>query len=295
MRVHVTSLNETSFLGVDLHCWSVRDTSNGYLASGGVIPVGTKGGTFDFEIMVRATNVLRFVNGIVFLSPTGDWSNHTFVAATELIPVTSGRTGEELPMARLRVRELTEGRGRNSPQSSQIVPVLTGVSLLAASAIALMVFLVVPKPPEASSRGRRGWLVLSLTLALACIWELSRLEQWVGTHSRALAHAEDLYYPRAWFQKGMLSLTVAASLVFLSYLWRKRGTYQLALFFFSLYLALSTVNLISFHSIDEYTGISWRGVTLVEALKFLCAVATLIGVFQMKWSEHPGHASQTTR
>ena len=282
MRVRATGLKEASNLCVDLHWSSTRDTSNGYLASGGVKPVGTKGGSFDFEIMVRATQGLRFVNGIIFLSTTGNWSNHTFVAATDLIPVASNRKSGAPTFVRLPIHELVESPGPDRARASNVPRVLTGLLLLAASAVAWMVLRSIPKRTEAASWGSRWWVAVTVTLSLACIWELFGLERWVGSEARTLARAEDVYYPRAWFQKGVISITVAATLVFLGVVWRKRTSYQALFLFLGLYLALSIVNLLSFHSIDEYTGLSWHGVTLIEAMKCVCAAATLRGVLQAR-------------
>jgi hypothetical protein len=38
------------------------------------------------------------------------------------------------------------------------------------------------------------------------------------------------------------------------------------------------VNLVSLHVIDRMADLSWRGVSLVQALKLLCAALTLAGV-----------------
>ena len=103
-----------------------------------------------------------------------------------------------------------------------------------------------------------------------------------GAEARAWARAEDVYHPRALFQKGAISLTFATMLVFLGLVWHQRKPHQLALFFFGLYLAISIVNLLSFHSIDNYAGRSWHGITLVAALKFVCVAATLHSVFRAR-------------
>jgi hypothetical protein len=42
------------------------------------------------------------------------------------------------------------------------------------------------------------------------------------------------------------------------------------------------VNLLSLHAIDKFAGLSCLGVSLVEALKFVCAAATLKGVWQVR-------------
>jgi hypothetical protein len=108
------------------------------------------------------------------------------------------------------------------------------------------------------------------------------LESWVEVHVRALARAGDVYHSRAVFQKAVISVTSAAAIVGLCLLWRKRKAHKFVLVFFGLYLAISVVNLLSWHAIDKYAGLSWLGVSLVEALKAVCAAATLKGVWQAR-------------
>lgn len=282
MRVHITGLKEASHLCVDLHWSNVRDASKGYLASGEAKPVGRKGGSFDFEIMVRATNGLRFVNGIVFLSPTGDWKDHTFVAATDLIPVTSGHDGGEPTLVRWPVRQLIRPHTVANTRATRVLRWMTGLLWLAAAVTAWLTFRSSSNSRETSYREHLWWQALALALVLACGWEMFGLENWVGTQARAWAHAEHVYYERALFQRGFVSVALAATLVFLGFVWRKRRPYQLALLFFGLYLAITLVNLISLHALDQYAGLAWHGITLIGVLKFLCAAATLKGICQAK-------------
>ena len=280
MRIHLAGLKETGHLGADLHWSNVRDASNGFLASGGAKPVGKEGGRFDFEIRVRATNGLRFVNGIIFLSPTGNWPDHTFAAATELIPVADGDDGIESTLVRLPIHPLGAEGGRTNVRPTAIPRWMTGLMLLAASAVAWMTLPSISGGREYSSREHRWWQALAAVLALSCIWELFGLENWLGIQARVWARAEDVYYSRALFQKGIISVTIAATLVFLGFVWRKPGPFLPSLLFLGLYLALSIVNLLSLHSIDRYAGLSWHGITLMAALKFACGAATLTGVCQ---------------
>ena len=281
IRIHIAGLTEPSYLCTDLHWANVRDTSNGYLASGGAKPVGKEGGSFDFEIMVTATNGLHFVHGIIFLSPTGDWGNHTFAATTELIPVTSGPDDRKPELVRLPV-QLLEDHARDKVRPIAIPRLMTALLLLASSVVAWVICSSIAGNPERANQRHRRWQVLATALTLACIWELFGLENWVGIHVRALARAGDVYYSRAVFQKATISVTIAATFVFLCFWWRKRRSYQVLLVFFGLYLAIAAVDLLSFHSIDKYAGLSWHGISLVEALKFLCAAATLKGVYQAR-------------
>lgn len=281
MHIHIAGLREPSQLCADLHWANVHDTSNGYLASGGATPVGRQGGSYDLEIRVRATNGLHFVHGIIFLSPTGEWSNHTFAATTDLIPVTSGPDGREPELVRLPVR-LLEDHARDRVRPTAIPRLMTALLLLASSVVAWVICGSVASQPGGSNRRLRRWQVMAAALTLACIWELFGLENWVWMHVRALARAGDVYYSRALFQKAIISVTIAATFVFLCLMWRKQRSHPVLLVFFGLYLAISVVNLLSFHSMDNIARLSWLGITLVESLKLVCAAATLKGVWQAR-------------
>jgi hypothetical protein len=194
--------------------------------------------------------------------------------------VTTGRVDGEPAMVRLPVHQMSEADVPGNGRSTAIPRLTTGILWLAASVLAWMAGRSSSCSRESSSQDNRWWKALAVALILAAGWEMFGLENLVGNYARAWAHAVDVYYPRALLQKGIISVTIAAALVFLGLGWRKRKPYRLPVFFFGLYLAISVVNLLSFHWIDEYAALSWHGVTLVEGLKFLCAAATLKGVSQ---------------
>ncbi|MBE0544538.1 MAG: hypothetical protein IH623_24635 [Verrucomicrobia bacterium] len=281
VRIHLAGLTEATYLCADLHWTNMRDASNGYLASGGAKPVGREGGSFDFEIMVHATNGLRFVNVIIFLSPTGAWHDHTFAAATGLIPVASSHADGTPKMSRVPVH-LLEDHGRENVRPTAIPGLIRGLLLLASAMIAWVTCRSLSRAPTSSHHRLRRWQALAAALTLACVWELLALENWVGMHLRALAHAGDVYHARSFFQRAIISVTLAATMVLLCFGWRKQRSEQVMLNFFGLYLVISAINLLSFHSLDKYAGISWLGVTLIEALKFVCAGATLRAVWQAR-------------
>lgn len=281
VRIHLAGLTEATYLCADLHWTNRREASNGFLASGGARPVGGEGGSFDFEIIVQATNGLRFVNVIIYLSPTGTWPDHTFAAATALIPV-EGRHPDDTPkMSRVPIH-LLKDHGREKVRPTVIPRLMTALLLLASALIAWVTCRSISRNPTSSHQRLRRWQYLAAALTLAGVWELLAMEHWVGMHLRALARAGDVYHARSIFQRAVISVTLAATMALLCFGWRKEGSDQVLLVFFGLYLVISAVNLLSFHSLDAYAGISWLGVTLVEALKFVCAAGTLGGTWQAR-------------
>ena len=155
---------------------------------------------------------------------------------------------------------------------------LTGLLLLAATLIAWGAGLSANDPPGVPSIKTRAWQVMVLLLALACLWELFGLESWLGARGRAIARAADLYDARAAFQKIVISMAVAGTLLCLFFVRRARRSRRLLLVSFVIYLMIAGVNLVSWHTIDQVADLSWQGLTFVQALKLGCATMILEGL-----------------
>ncbi len=278
MRVHLAPVPEPVFLRADLHWTTSRDARAQYLSTGGAKAVGKEGGTFDFDIMVPSAQGLRFVMGVIYLSRTGSWSDHLRAAGTKLIPVSSSPGDPaEKQLEPLSVQSLSDGPAVHS-RPTALPRLLTSLLFLAGTVLAWKS----RQPPSVSGGGtgseRRWWGALLVLLALACLWELLGLENWLGNRARAMARAENLYYTRVMIQKVVISVTSAATLGFLIFVWRARSSRRLLLLSFGLYLGISAVNLVSLHTIDKLAQLSWHGVSLVRALKLGGAALTLYGV-----------------
>lgn len=276
LRVHLAPLAEPARLCADLHWGTTRDTSMGYLGTGGSKTVGKEGGTFDFEMRIPPAQGVRFVTGILFLSPTGRWDDHTLVAATEVIPVSSNTADKvETRLEPLRVQPPGDAKTEH-PRPAAAQRWLTALLLLVAAVAAWGGGPSAGGSSGGPGHGNRWWQVLAVAMALASLWELFGLESWLGAQARAMARAEDLYYPRAVFQKVVISVTIAATILFFLFIRRVSSSHRLLLASFALYLAISGVNLVSWHPIDRIADLSSHGFTLVQALKLGCAALTLV-------------------
>ena len=282
VRVHLAPLAEPGFLCADLHWGETRDTPMRYLASGGPKAVGKEGGTLDFEILVPPKEGMRFVMGVIFFGPTGSWGDHKLAANTELIPVVSDPAApKQTRLEPLRLQPSGDA-SPSHPPPAYAPRLLTGLLFLAAMMAAWAAGPSAKAPDGRPGPETRWWQALVVLLALACLWELFGLESWLGERARAMARAEDLYYPRAVLQKVVISVAVAATVLFLPFIRRARSSHRLVLVSFALYLAISAVNLVSLHAIDKVADLSWHGVSLVQALKLACAAMTLLGVRRMR-------------
>ena len=280
VRVEVAPLAEAGFLGADLHWGATRDTAMQYLSTGGSQPVGKEGGTYNFEIMVAPKEGLGFVMGVIFFSRTGNWSDHELAASTELIPVVSNPAApREARLEPLRLQPSGDV-SPNHPHPATGPRLLTGLLFLVAMLAAWGASLPSKEPDTRPRLQTRWWQMLLGLLVLACLWELFGLESWLGERARTMARAGDLYYPRAVFQKAVISMAVAATVLFLLFIRRARRSHRLLFVSLAVYLAISAVNLVSLHVIDNVADLSWHGLTLVQALKLLCAAMTLQGVLR---------------
>jgi hypothetical protein len=278
VRVHLAPLAEPGILRADLHWGETRDTPMRYLSSGDPKAVGTEGGTIDFEIPVPPRERMRFVMGAIYFGPTGSWSDHKLAANTELIPVVSDPAApKQTRLEPLRLQPSADA-SLSHPPPAYAPRFLTGLLFLAAMMAAWAAGPSANAPNGSPAPESRCWQTLVVLLALASLWELFGLESWLGNRARAIARAEDFYYPRAVLQKVVISVAVAATVLLLPFIRRVRRSHRLVLVSFALYLAISAVNLVSLHAIDKLADLSWHGVSLVQALKLACATMTLQGV-----------------
>jgi len=276
--VHLAPPAEPGFLCADLHWGATRDSPMQHLGSGDPKAVGKEGGTFDFEVVVPPKEGMRFVMGVIYFSQTGSWSDHKLAATTEVIPVVrESAVPEPIRLAPLRLQPPSDASSSHPP-AAYAPRFLTGLLLLVAMIAAWSVGPSTKAPDVRAGPETRWWLALAVLLALASLWELFGLENWLGERARAMARAGDFYYSRALVQKLVISAAVAAMVLLLPFIQRTRSSNRLVLVAFALYVAISAVNLVSLHAIDKVADLSWHGMSLVQALKLGCSAMIVQGV-----------------
>jgi hypothetical protein len=233
--------------------------------------VGTEGGSFDFPISVPPRENLRFVNGVVYLTPTGNWNDRTRAVFTDPIQVTiNGPDSVSESFEPLRMHSVSAA-SKVFHRPSAFSRALLSLLLLAATVLAWL-----PKP---SCGPNSRWLrTLAVGLALACVWELLGLEGWLGERARALAKAEDVYYRRFGVQRLLSTAVIIATLVVITMVTRVRRGSRLVIAAFVIYVGVSLLSLLSLHALDRLGAISWHGLTLVRAVKLGCAILILMGL-----------------
>jgi len=279
IRVDLAPQAEPGFLCADLHWFHTHDNSQGYLESGGAKPVRREGGTYDFSVMVRPKTGLGFVQVVLFLSRTGSWDTQTRVAASELIPVLTNNLAElDMQFARLRMAPV-DAVSNAHPSPAAAPRLLIGLFFLAATGVAWRVNRSKSSSSEAADVTVLWWRRTMLALALAGLWELTGAQNWLDTHLRAVARMEDFYYLRGLAQKAAISTLIPSVGFLLLWFLRVRVYQRLFVSVFVLYVALSVVDLVSLHAIDQVADRSWHGITVIQALKLGCAVLLLERVF----------------
>jgi hypothetical protein len=166
------------------------------------------------------------------------------------------------------VRQLAEGTTRVATPKASLLRWATGFVWLFCAVVLVRQF---SGPAIGVSRWR---FLFAVGFAVAGFWELAGFENTLGNWARSHAQAEDIYHPRVMFQTAIISVTVAAAITWLGFGGQRR-VFPLWRLSFGFYLAIATVNLFSLHAIDQYATASWHGLTLVDALKYSCAVIAL--------------------
>lgn len=278
IRVKILPQKQPCKMSIDLH-WAIqRGKSQGYLISGGTVSVGSEGGSFDFNIKVPPKNGLNYVWAVIFLSPNGSWLNHTLLARTDLIPVkvTNGQS-ELIPVKVFGTEEVKKTSLKQKPH--WLPQLVTALLFFGAGGLWHK-----SKPPSAGSIHPeitpRLWGILSLALLCAGLWELFGLEIVLGHKARTLAKALEFYGSRYSFQKIVVSVVAAGSTLFLVWMIKFRPVYPFWMSCFGIYLGIAFVNLLSLHALDAIAGLSWQGVTFVQALKLGFAGIITFGMFR---------------
>lgn len=273
LRVQVQRLTAPTYLCVDLHWTTNHHTTQGFLTTSPPQWTTTPGQALEFELSVPARPGLRFVNGIIFLSPTGTWSDHSMVANTDLIPVT-----EAMPVREFRPISLFSSSTTNGYSVAPTAAwprILLGLLWFAAAVMAgVSRSRISGFASTAQNACRWNWLVLAL--AAIGLWELAGWETWIGIRVRSFTRTADLYHLRHWLQRGVISLIVGAMLIRSVGWWRQRRAMPLPQFALELYLALIVADLFSLHALDQFLRFSWRGLLVIHILKLGLAAAILI-------------------
>jgi hypothetical protein len=296
VRVTLNKSIEPSQIDCTLHRANAEKKGWGYLASSGPARPAAGGATYAFVFTVPEHAETAFAFALVFLSPSGEWTQATRAVTTEYVPVKrDGAAGISPAPRRTRVfqyptaaeDERTKARGvRPRGQPSVWVHPILGALLLAAAAFSVLrAFRLKAAADPKELRERAAWLGFAVVLAACAGLELSGFAGHVAAWGRRLAQEQSLYEARTAFQKAIMAAVSAAGVGFFflfikavrrpgprRFLWW--GGMGLAV-----YLALSSVSVLSFHAVDRVRGLLWHGLSPVDAARGTGALITFLSAF----------------
>lgn len=293
IRVTLKRSIGTTKIVCSLHRAGADRKIRGYLASSGPAREAVGGGTYSFVFEVPEREDMAFAAAIVYLSPTGDWQDGTLAVSTKLMPVKRDGAAAEIKglgrtqvyrfmtaaeSAAAKAAERSPGRGP-SPWAHPVISLL-----LLASA-----FLCVVKSGRGRMEGQPGaardrkiWLAFAAVLAFCALLELSGLAGHLSTWGRRLAAAANLYEFRRPYQKAVMAVIAAGALglffLFIRAMKRPGAPHHLWWAGMGLagYLSVSFVSVLSFHAVDVVRGMTWHGISPVDAARGAGTVVALV-------------------
>jgi len=284
IRVTLDRSVEATQISCTLHRTRADRKGGNYLASSGPARPAVGGGTYSFVFEVPEHKDMAFAFGLVYLSPTGQWKDGTRAVSTKHLPVRrDGSLGEGQGLKRIPVyhfltaaeSEAARAAGprlRGRP-SGWVHPVLCVLLLSSAVLCAAKAGWRKPRTGLPGRPERSLWLAFAAVLVLSAILEISGLVGHLAAWGRRLAEAENLYELRKPFQKAIMAAAAAAgsglSILFIRAMRRPGAHRHLwgAGIGLAVYLAVSFVSVLSFHAIDVVRGLTWHGVSPVDAVR----------------------------
>ena len=313
VRVSIRKASKPSILAVSVYVlgWNLKPVGR---LPGFHPPAPVHAGdSREFRVDVEPMDRMAYLQFVLWLSPSGDWGTRTAGANTAPVPVRTARLlkgGGEFRELRAFVNDKTPNLeapfvpGGRPPEPEAYPASSTPFRVALAVLLALGGLAILAAPARRGQNGdaagsagreRRLRTALSVLLFLLALSELFLVEGRFAGWGRALILRLDVYNFRQAFQKASLAIIAAAAAVMILVaartLRRRRDLAPVTLAATALagYLALSVAGAMSFHYVDVMRGISWNGISLVDALKAVCAAAVLLSGL---WGLRTGKAAE---
>lgn len=264
LRITPVGLDENLLLNADLHGTTNRHRSLRVVGHGRPQRVGPSGQVLDFRLTVSARTDLASVHAIIYVSPTGGWSDRVRIGKSEPVSVKAGATtNRELRL--IHVHEHTP-----DPVTPRVeLPGMRWLLILLWFVVVGVLVVRLKNSPDAARRGRALALIAaSLTIMLS---EIFHLEPVASDGARQLALKYGFYDGRLLPQQIAIvaATVVVAALAILILLKARHRRLVLGLL---AHTAIATAAILSLHEVDAllYTTI---GGTPIEQLAKLAAVS----------------------
>jgi hypothetical protein len=186
LRVTPLDLASGLFLNLDLHGTSDRHRSLRVIGHGRPQRIGTAGQTLEFRLTVSARADLAEAHAIIYVSPTGGWSDRVRVAKSEPIPVKPSATPNS-ELKALRAHEHTP-----DPEIPRVeLPGLRGLLVALWLVVAGVLAARFKHSTEGTQRGRTLMLIAACLAIM--VTEIFHLEPVASDAARQLALKHGLY------------------------------------------------------------------------------------------------------
>jgi hypothetical protein len=300
IRVTLKESVEATQIVCTLHRAGADRRLREHIASSGPAREAASGGAQVFRFDIPDIRNLVFVSAVIYLSPTGSWRDRTRAAHTKLIPVKPADAGSAAPpLKKTSVYTSTSAteddaaeraaRGPRRGPSPWAHPIFFAILI---SSAALCRAKAGRKRPDASpteTRERTIWLVFSAVFVLSAFLELSGVVGHLASWGRRLAEEGNLYDLRKPFQKALTAVVTAGALgLFFLFIkaMRKTGSHRYLWWVgigLAAYLSISFVSVLSFHAVDVVRGMTWHGLSPVDAARGAGALVSLfVTVFALR-------------
>ena len=293
-------------LSADLHWRAKGREDRGYMGSGkDASGVGTKGSR-DFSIEVKDLPGLESVTVVVYLSPTGKWSERALAARTEPIRVDTSRHAKRPAEKRRDYRCYVIGKGEDTPGREETIaaagppppeippssdfsnaPLRTFLPSIISGALCLVCALFLRSRRRVhgfEAGGDRSvafaWWTAAFFLLLQGIASSTSLHPGVTALWRALFRARGWYPYRDILQRGLIGGIACGWVLFLGFWFElrrksarsRKATLEWVAFFGVLALAsFQAARALSYHYVDAALSFELPGASVGGAVRFALA------------------------
>jgi hypothetical protein len=298
VRITLGNVPERSLLVVNIYLLGKNHKAVGRLPAPSPPLPAQSGRTYSFRFDVTEKEKMAFVQLVIWVSPMGDWRTRTHGASTIGIPVKWPEERAGIPgFQKVRVfsnqsspnPEIPFQPGGRPPEPEVLPKTFAPIQLVL---LALLVSGGLACLANAARRrsGRlpdgtgewRFWFGAAAVLFLAVFWEAFHVSGRLSIWGRKMIEGMDIYYARQSYQRTLLALIAAGSACLLILtaraIARKRVPPHLTAVgaLLAFYLGGSLAGALSFHYVDVLRGVVVAGISVVDAVKAICAGAVLL-------------------
>ncbi len=263
LKVTPIGMEAGLLLNLDLHGTTTRHRPLRVVGSGRPQRIAL-GQTLEFRITLSTRPDLAEAHAIIYVSPTGGWTNRVRVAKSEPIPVKAASSSDR-ELRPLHVHDHTP-----DPEIPRVeLPGLRGLLVMLWLIVAGVLVARFRNSTEDARRGRSLALIAtSLVIALS---EIIRLEPFASELARQLARKYDFYDGRLLPQQIAIVVTVIVVASLAAFILFKARNRRLVLGLLG-HAAISVAAILSLHEVDAllYTTL---GGTPVEQLAKMATVS----------------------